>query len=637
MSSPLRPLGPLISTRLNCQLLEDRLTPAVSIAFDYRYDTSGFFNDPSHRAVLEQAGHDLTSRITSSLSAISPSGSNSWTARFFNPATGTETQLTNLVVPSDTLIVFVGGQNISGSEAGFGGPGGYRVSGATSWQNTVATRGQTGFSTWGGSITFDSDSNWYFGTTPNPTHDNKLDFYSVAVHELGHVLGFGASSEFTSYASGSVFTGSTAQSVYSVAPPLASDTSHWKQGTQVNGAPVAMEPVLLANTRVYFSDLDYAALRDIGWQVSGLPNSSVTIPGSPPATSGTTGASTSADVATTPGVSLSTGSANNVVVASGPIDGSVRLFTGSAGGSLTPVGTTFQPFGNFNGAVRAATADVNGDGVPDIILGTGPYGGSKIRVLDGRTQADLLPQFSAFEESFTGGVFLAAGDFNGDGKADIVIAPDQGGGGRIRILDVSTGSVQVLADFFGIDDPNFRGGARPTVGDINGDGRVDLIVSAGFGGGPRVAIFDGTSILSGRPVKLVNDFFAFEETLRNGVYVTVGDFNQDGRGDFAFGAGPGGGPRVLVVSGTDLLANPSAAITAPLADFFAGSPELRGGVRVTAKDTDGDGQADLITGTGEGTTPGQIQIHRGQGNGTFQSGNALDPFGAIALDGIYVG
>lgn len=633
MSYPRYPLGAVISARpLTCEQLEDRLTPAVSITFDYRYDTSGFFDNPAHRAILEQAGDDLTSRITSSLAAIAPGGANSWTARFFNPASGGEVQLPNLAVPADTLIVFVGSQNISGSEAGYGGPGGYRVSGSIDWQNIVANRGQTGFSTWGGSITFDSDANWYFGASASGLGNNKLDFYSVAVHELGHVLGFGASSEFAGHVSGSVFTGTTAGAIYSSAPPLASDTSHWKQGTEANGAHVAMEPVLLANTRVYFSDLDYAALRDIGWQVSGLPGVPVTAPAAGTPTSQPAPAATS----NVPGASLSAGAATGVVVASGPMDGSVRLFTGGAGG-LAPAGNAFQPFGSFNGAVRAVTADVNGDGVPDIIMGTGPYGGSKIRVLDGRTQTDLLPMFSAFEDSFTGGVFLAAGDFNNDGKADIVVAPDQGGGGRIRILDLSNGGVNVLADFFGIDDPNFRGGARPAVGDVNGDGRVDLIVSAGFGGGPRVAIFDGASLLSGRPVKLVNDFYAFEESLRNGVYVTVSDFNGDGRGDLAFGAGPGGGPRVLVINGADLLANPGGAVAAPLADFFAGSTELRGGVRVTAKDVDGDGQMDLVTGTGEGTSPGQLQVHRGGGNGTFQSGNALDPFGAIALDGIYVG
>ena len=84
-------------------------------------------------------------------------------------------------------------------------------------------------------------------------------------------------------------------------------------------------------------------------------------------------------------------------------------------------------------------------------------------------------------------------------------------------------------------------------------------MAAGFGGGPRVAIFDGASVAAGAPRKLVDDFFAFEPSLRNGVYVAVGDLNGDGRGDLVFGAGPGGGPRVLAVSGAAALREAGAA------------------------------------------------------------------------------
>src|SRR5206468_211224 len=144
---------------------------------------------------------------------------------------------------------------------------------------------------------------------------------------------------------------------------------------------------------------------------------------------------------------------------------------------------------------------------------------------------------------------------------------------------------------------NFRGGARTAVGDLNGDGNPDLVVAAGFGGGPRVAIFDGATLRPGAtPAKLVNDFFVFEETLRNGAYVAVGDVDGDGFADLIAGGGPGGGPRVVGLSGF-ALTQQNGTFTV-IANFFAGDTNNRGGVPVATKDIDGDHRADVIAGSG---------------------------------------
>ena len=132
-------------------------------------------------------------------------------------------------------------------------------------------------------------------------------------------------------------------------------------------------------------------------------------------------------------------------------------------------------------------------------------------------------------DNFTGGVFVAMGDVNDDGAADIVITPDEGGGPRVRVFSGKT--FTQLADFYGINDPSFRGGCRAAVGDINHDGYGDLIVSAGYGGGPRIAVYNGKTLTSTGGPELFSDFFAFESTLRNGAYVTAGDVNGDGYAD----------------------------------------------------------------------------------------------------------
>ncbi|WP_168218900.1 IPT/TIG domain-containing protein [Limnoglobus roseus] len=255
---------------------------------------------------------------------------------------------------------------------------------------------------------------------------------------------------------------------------------------------------------------------------------------------------------------------------------------------------TVSPFGqSFAGGVRTAAADFNGDGVADVVAGTGPGGSSHVVVLDGVT-GTVLFAVDPFEASFTGGVYVAAGDLDGDGVPDLVVTPDEGGGPRV---DVYSGNGYVKrVSFFGIDDPNFRGGARATVADLNGDGVGDLVVVAGFGGGPRVAAFDGKS-LAGPLVKLFNDFFAFEQTLRNGVFVTAGDVNGDGVADLVVGGGPGGGPRVLAFDGKSLLVNQYV----PLVNFFGGDASSRGGIRVVVKNLDGDTKADLVVGSGSGS------------------------------------
>jgi hypothetical protein len=350
------------------------------------------------------------------------------------------------------------------------------------------------------------------------------------------------------------------------------------------------------------------------------------------------------------------GDGNDVVVtessrrlaAGGSENGVAVLYAAGAGGRYAGApGAGLAPFGLAPFEVRVATGDVDGDGTLDTLLVTGPGVPARFAVVSGADNSKLLVPPTSVFEGFLGGAFIDAADMDGDGRAEFVITPDQGGGPRVSIFSLApSGAVVARANFFGIDDPNFRGGARAAIGDVDKDGTPDVVVAAGFGGGPRTAIFSGLSVLAGTPTRLVNDFFAFPGSdamnLRNGAFVAAGDLDGDGYSDLVFGGGPGGAPRVFVLSGAVVSAGDiQAAYDAPLANFFvAGNSADRGGARVAVTNADGDAKADIAVGSGPGPSAG-IRVYLGKAFSStaepsvFQN---LAPFDAqLIADGVYVG
>ena len=264
---------------------------AIDIQFDYTYDTGNFFALTERRNVLEAAALTFEARITDNLTAITPSGSNTWTAIFDHPSTGVEVEVINPTIAAGVIRVYVGAQDLAGSTLGFGGPGGFSASGNSAFLNNVELRGQvsgtTDFGPWGGAISFDNATQWYFDqdiTTKEP-FGVMNDFYSVSIHELAHLLGFGTSDSWDNLISAGTFTGTASMAENGgVAVPLAG-TGHWANGTQsevlspspINPQEAAMDPSITVGTRKYFKELDFAGLDDIGWQVIPEPGSTLLI------------------------------------------------------------------------------------------------------------------------------------------------------------------------------------------------------------------------------------------------------------------------------------------------------------------------------------------------------------------------
>jgi ELWxxDGT repeat protein len=290
----------------------------------------------------------------------------------------------------------------------------------------------------------------------------------------------------------------------------------------------------------------------------------------------------------------------------------------------------FDP--SFRGGVDVAVGDVNGDGVGDIIAGAGAGGSGHVRVFsgtDGSQIAGPLGSFLAFPgvggstadasssyytAAFNGPIHVAAGDVNNDGHADVIVSVGADGPPQVKIFSGADGSL--LGSFLVFPDSShadpfdpayftsaFQGGVNVAAGDINADGKDDLIAAAGPGAEPHVKVFAG-----GQASDLIRSFEAYDSSFAGGVNVSAGDVNGDGTDDILTAPQSGAAPNVKAFSG---------AGGAQLASFYAYDPAFRGGVHLAGGDYDGDGQFDLFTAPGAGASSDVRRF-------TFDTGHAAN-------------
>jgi len=204
-------------------------------------------------------------------------------------------------------------------------------------------------------------------------------------------------------------------------------------------------------------------------------------------------------------------------------------------------------------------------------------------------------------------IVLASGPFTTYQANDPTLGPPE-----TRVL---TGDGTTVG-YLGIEDVGFGG---------NGVGSGMVAVATDAGPETQVQVYDR---LTGALRYQITPFAGFN----GGASVASGDVNGDGIADLIVGAGPGGGPRVMALSGAALRdQGVGPALNSPLLNFFGGNQDNRGGIRVVAKDLDGDGRADIITGDGTG---GQVSAydHAGGQKFHFDAGDDQE-----ATRGVYVG
>ena len=319
--------------------------------------------------------------------------------------------------------------------------------------------------------------------------------------------------------------------------------------------------------------------------------------------------------------------------------GTIQVFRYGTDGNLHAVTGAMKPFDYYNGTLRSAVGDFNGDGVQDLAVATGAGPQAAVLIYNGANWQHLVSTRIVLG-GFTGGVYLAAGDIDRDGNAELAVSMDKGGG-KISVFDVRNGDLALMADFYAFEDPSFRGGARIAMGDINKDGYADLVVTAGPGGGPRVCTIDGRALQRNRTDRLYNDFYAYDRNLRTGAFVAVGDLNGDGYAEIIFSADVGGGSRTIAYSGHTLTKYAGVdPMTLPLLFSQYATPEnLPYGTRVTVKDLNNDGRSEMIFTTAKRTDSTIRIVTSDQILSNSQPTNrVLQPIGSVSdVMGLYVG
>jgi hypothetical protein len=262
------------------------------------------------------------------------------------------------------------------------------------------------------------------------------------------------------------------------------------------------------------------------------------------------------------------------------------------------------------------TTDFTGDGHSDLVIGNagasvnGMTNAGSVYVSVGVRPGSspglrTLVASDATAGDFYGAVTASAGDVDGDGFADLAVAAqvvDQSG--RVYLYRGATSSPadtpsQILQNPEGQTIAFF--GSALVGGDLDGDGRADLVVAAERQDDPatsegRVFIYKGQSSLTGLAAmpSWVLSNPAHQANGKFGSSLAIGDFDGNGYADLAITAGAQDlvGRVFLYASGPNGVSpSPSATLDAPTAVTGAGF-----GNPLASGDFDGDGYADLAVG-----------------------------------------
>jgi hypothetical protein len=272
---------------------------------------------------------------------------------------------------------------------------------------------------------------------------------------------------------------------------------------------------------------------------------------------------------------------DDIITTSNLGTGRLRVFDGLTGVWLHDEASYTGPFKNeiavFNGKTDkgafVAAGDLTGDGRAEIVVGSA-LGGSKVRVLDGFTGVAQMfgsaDYFQPFGKTFKGGVRVAVGDVLGNSRADLAVAMGFYGS-EVKVYDGTdfggfkfTAAAPVPVPVnptavidFKVGPASYKGGLSIALGDLDHDGKLDLITGRNWLKPTLVETFSGLlKDANGKPTSLGAPIDPFDKnpahpTYALGVRVAAIDINFDGIVDIIAASGGNNKSVVNIYSGAD--------------------------------------------------------------------------------------